>query len=236
MSQNIDVLVVGAGPVGLAMAVQLARYGLSCRIIDKSPGVTDKSKALVVHSRTMEVFADMGVIDAALEKGLRCHGASIHANGERIIHLTLDDLDTPYPFFLDLNQSDTEEILYDRLKGLGVDVEWETEMTQLSQTDDNVNAIVKKPNGDTETITASYLCACDGASSFCRHALNLDFPGDSPPQEFLLADVEVDWPNSRDEWYAYLTEKGIFFAAPLAQNKRWRLITESPREIPPIDL
>jgi len=97
-----QILVVGAGPVGLTMAAELARRGIPCRIIDTKEGITDKSKALVVHSRMMELLENMGIIQSALDKGLRSNGASIFAEGHRIIHITLDDLDTPIPFSLTL--------------------------------------------------------------------------------------------------------------------------------------
>ncbi len=232
MTYKTKILVVGAGPVGLTMAAQLARYGVPCRIVEKNPGTTDKSKAIAVHSRTMEIFEDMGIIQNALDRGLRCEGGSIYADGDRIIHITIEDLDTPYPFILDLNQSDTEAILCEYLQSLGVDVEWQTELTNLEQNDEAVNVTMQKADGSTETISVDYVCACDGAHSFCRHALNLDFPGDAYPREFLLADVQIDWSHPRDELYAYLSEKGFMVAAPI-KGGNWRVVTESPREKSP---
>lgn len=227
MSQpNADVLVVGAGPVGLTMAAEFTRHGVSCRIIDKNSGTTDQSRALVVHARTMEAFADMGIIDEALARGHRTHGASIFADGERILHVTLDDLDTPYPFFLDLNQSDTEDILEQHLHALGVQVEWGTELVALDPVEDEVRVRLRTADGAEKTTAFPYVGACDGAHSFCRDALDLDFPGGVYPREFLLADVHVDWSQPPDEWYAYLSEKGLFFGAPLKEEGRWRLITE----------
>jgi 2-polyprenyl-6-methoxyphenol hydroxylase-like FAD-dependent oxidoreductase len=208
------------------MAAELARHGASCRIIDKNSGTTDQSRALVVHARTMEAFADMGIIDDALVRGHRTHGASIFADGERILHVTLDDLDTPYPFFLDLNQSDTEDILEQHLHALGVQVEWETELVALDPGEDAVRVRLRAADGAEEATAFPYIVACDGAHSFCRNALDLDFPGGVYPREFLLADVHVDWSQPPDEWYAYLSEKGLFFGAPLKEEGRWRLITE----------
>jgi 2-polyprenyl-6-methoxyphenol hydroxylase-like FAD-dependent oxidoreductase len=220
------VLVIGAGPVGLTMASELRRHGIACRIVDKNEGTTDQSRALVVHARTLEAFADMGVVDEALDRGHRTHGASIYADGKRIIHVTLDDLETPYPFFLDLNQSDTESILEAHLGDLGGAVEWETEAVGLEPEDEGVRVRLVGPSGAEEEAAFRYVVACDGAHSFCRETLDLDFPGGIYPREFLLADVYVDWAHERDEWYAYLSEQGLFFAAPLKEEGRWRLITE----------
>ena len=229
INNQTKVLIVGAGPVGLTMAVQLTRYGIPCRIVEKRSGTTDKSKAIAVHSRTMEIFEDMGIIHEALDRGLRCEGGSVFANDERIVHITIEDLDTPYPFILDLNQSDTEAILWEHLQSLGVEVEWQTKLTNLEQNDETVNVTIQKFDGSTEKLSVDYVCACDGAHSFCRQALNLDFPGDAYPREFLLADVQIDWSNSRNELYAYLSEKGFAIAAPI-KGGNWRVITESSLE------
>ena len=229
MSEKTKILVVGAGPVGLTMATQLARYGVPCRIVDQKPGITEKSKAVAVHARTMEIFEDIGIIQNALDRGLHCGGGSIFADGDPIIHITMDNLDTPYPFILNLNQSDTEAILSEYLQSLGVEVEWQTELTNLEQNDEAVNVTLQTADGSTETISVDYVCACDGAHSFCRHALNLDFPGAAYPREFLLADVQIDWSHPRDELYSYLSENGFMVAVPLKRGD-WRIIVESPPE------
>ena len=229
MSEKTKVLVVGAGPVGLTMAAQLTRYGVPCRIVEKKPGITDKSKAISVHARTMEIFEDMGIIQNALDRGLRCEAMNIFADGDRIIHVTTDDLDTPYPFILNLKQSDTEAVLYEHLQSLGVEVEWQTELSNLEQNGEAVNITLQKADGSTETISVDYVCACDGAHSFCRHALNLDFLGAAYPREFLLADVQLDWSKPTNELHAYLSENGFMVTLSLTGGY-WRMIVESPPE------
>src|SRR5512135_3059865 len=112
-----EVLVAGAGPVGLTLACELRRYGVRCRIIDPNAGPTDQSRALGLQARTLEVFRDMGLVEAVLARGKRAHGLSAYADGRRIVHvsLDLDDLDTPYPFALILPQGQTERLLIEHL-------------------------------------------------------------------------------------------------------------------------
>ena len=229
---NPSILVIGAGPVGLTMAAELARHGASFRIIDKKKTTTDKSKALVVHARTMEIFEDMGIIAHALDAGTRVNGASIYAGEKRLLHLRMEHLSeqTRYPYFLDLNQEDTESMLEQQVESLGHSVQWQTEVTSLNPADDQVEVIVKHADGQETTETYDYVCGCDGAHSFARKALNLEFAGAPYPSRFILADTQIDWKHSPDEWYAYLTDQGLFFAAPLKDQDRWRIIAEVPWE------
>ena len=229
---NPNILVIGAGPVGLTMAAELARHGASFKIIDKKETTTDKSKALVVHARTMEIFEDMGIIDRALSAGTRVNGASIYAGEKRLLHLQMEHLSeqTRYPYFLDLNQEDTESILEQQLESLGHQVEWQTEVTALTPKTNQVEVTLKDADGQEATEIYDYVCGCDGAHSFARKALNLEFAGAPYPSRFILADTQIDWKHSPDEWYAYLTDQGLFFAAPLKDKDRWRVIAEVPWE------
>ncbi len=138
----VSVLVVGAGPVGLTMACELARHGVACRVVDRDEGPTDQSRALAIWERTLEVFDDVGVIERVLEQGKRLHGMNVYSGGRRLLHIGLDleGEDTPYPFAVSLPQGQTERALVERLKGLGVAVEWRTELTGLRADADGVTA------------------------------------------------------------------------------------------------
>src|SRR5262245_63810343 len=124
-SRAVDVLVAGAGPVGLTMAAELARHGLSCRIVDKSAAPTDKSKALVLWSRSLEMLENMGSVQPFLEAGHPAHGASVYAGRTRLVHVTFE-IESPYPYGLMIPQNETERLLTEqvRARGLPVEREW----------------------------------------------------------------------------------------------------------------
>src|SRR5215470_376599 len=137
---STNIIVVGAGPVGLTMAAELARHGLSCRVIDKAVAPSTTSKALAIFPRTLEVFEQMGIAETALRAGHRLHSLSMYAASRRLAHLSFGALETPYPFVLSLPQSETEQILSEHGKGLGIVVARGTELTGFTQDEQGVRA------------------------------------------------------------------------------------------------
>src|SRR5438105_2483945 len=121
---EIDVLVVGAGPVGLALGCELARHGLTCRVVEMNAERAPWSKAQIVHARTQEILDDMGAIAAFLARGRLLHSLSLHKHsGERLIQIHLEAVDSRYGHMLSIPQRDTEALLEEHLAGLGVAVE-----------------------------------------------------------------------------------------------------------------
>ena len=224
---EVDVLVIGAGPVGLTMACELRWQGVSCRILDQraEPTPLVESRALGVQARTLEVFRSLGVADRALAEGHKVHGLNAYADGLRILHLglDLDDLDTPYPFILVLPQGYTERLLADRLTTLGGAVERGTSLDRIAQDESGVTATVWDGAGVRSEIRAGWVVGCDGARSAVRRELELAFAGSEYEERFLLADLHVGWAMPRDEAIILLTPEGPLLAFPLPEG-RWRLI------------
>jgi len=223
------VLVVGAGPVGLSMACELARHGLRSRVVDAGDGPTDQSRALGVQARTLEVFEDMGVVEAVLDRGRKLRGIEAYADGRRLFHVSFDfeGLGTPYPFILCLPQSETERTLLDRLHRDGIEVERRTSLTGLRQDESGVTASLVDPGGRATEARARWIVGCDGARSVARHALGLTFAGAEYEETFLLADVRLAWDRPDDEITIVLTPEGPIVAFPMPEPGRWRLVDGS---------
>jgi 2-polyprenyl-6-methoxyphenol hydroxylase-like FAD-dependent oxidoreductase len=220
------VVVVGAGPVGLSLAIDLARQGIECRILDRNPEPVRESRAIAIQARTLEVFAAMGVVDSVLAAGQRIHGANIVAEGRRILHFNFDELSSPYPFAIDLPQSETERLLAARLAELGVRVERPVEVTSLNQDAAGVSV-----HTWDSSIRADYAVGCDGAHSTIRKVLELPFEGSADDEHFVLADVPLNWDQPEDEWYLAFHEEGLLTLFPLPGGI-YRVIAEAPANTP----
>ena len=189
MSQ--DVLVVGAGPVGLTMAAELARFRVPVRIIDKATGRTDKSKAIVIWSRSLELIDRMSCGASFVEAGLKATASNIIAGGRQIGHIRLDRAQTPHPYALMLPQSETERLMEQHLNACGVQVERQVELARFTAERDRVTAVLRHANGQEETVDAAWLIGCDGAHSTVRHGLGMQFEGETMPSNWVLADVHL---------------------------------------------
>ena len=209
MKSATEVLVVGAGPVGLTMACELARHGVRCRIVDRAPAPSSTSKALGIFPRTLEVFQMMGIVEDVLGAGLELDGIAFYNKSGQIGHIGFSCLPCRYRFAISLPQSQTEEILFQLLVKHGLDVERERELVGLSQTEDRVVAVIRGSDGSEEFVDSNWLIGCDGAHSGVRHALNLPFEGEEYSETFLLADVRVQSSLDRIHIHLFLAEDGI---------------------------
>ncbi|TCL75762.1 FAD-dependent monooxygenase [Rhizobium sp. BK251] len=220
---NPKVLIVGAGPVGLTLAIELSRYGVPVRIIEKASARTDKSKAVAVWSRSLELLDRADLAGQLIAAGVQVRAASIVAGTESIGRVTMDRLDTPYPFALMIPQSETERILEARLAALGVVVERSVELKAFSDNGEMVTATVERPDGSSGTVAADWLVGCDGAHSLVRHGLGKEFPGETVPTEFVLADIRLSGTLPANEIVTFWHRNGVLVLLPLPGG-RTRLI------------
>jgi pentachlorophenol monooxygenase len=189
---DTDILIAGAGPIGLTAGIELARRGIPTRILDPLLEPPLYAKAVGVQPRTLEVFEGMGVLGAILDAAVRMRGQVVYVNGTKQSQLDLavpDDV----PFgFIAIPQYETERVLREELTRRGVTVERGLRVTGFTQDDDGVTATVAGDSGE-RTIRAQYLIGADGAHSTVRKALGLTFEGGAFEEQYMLGDVEVDW-------------------------------------------
>jgi 3-(3-hydroxy-phenyl)propionate hydroxylase len=221
------VLIVGAGPTGLAAAMSLARSRIPVRLIDKAPRPDPHSRAIGIQARTLELLEQHRLIEPFLELGHRARAANLYSNGQRLARLDFDPLQTRYPYLLFLDQAVTERLLTEHLATLGVEIERGVELAMFSQGVAGINATLQRSNGHTETVHPSYMIAADGAHSGIRHRLGLNFAGKTFEQTFLLADLqaETDWPD--DEFHIFASGDGLAALFPMGKG-RYRLIADHP--------
>jgi 2-polyprenyl-6-methoxyphenol hydroxylase-like FAD-dependent oxidoreductase len=223
---NLQVLVVGAGPVGLTAAAELARYGIAVRIVDKAAQRSDKSKALVLWSRTLELLDRAGGSEAFVAAGNKVDAAHFFAGDKQIGHIGFAGVDSPHPYALMIVQSETERLLEAHLESLGVKVERAVELIGFKDTGAGVSADLRRPDGSTETVTADWMIGCDGAHSAVRHGLGLSFMGKTLESDFLLADVHITGmrgPLSALNIFAH--EEGVLATFPISAG-RYRIIAD----------
>jgi len=206
-SSTCDILIIGAGPVGMTLASELARHDVRCRIVDKSAQASQTTKALGVQARTLELLEKMGLAQAMLAQGLQATGFSAYSNKKRLAHMDFARfVDSPYAYLLMIPQNVTETILNEHLKQQNVTVEREIELVSFTQGEDGVEAVLRHASGDEERVSARWLIGCDGAHSAVRHLLGMEFRGSTFLESFVLADVSLDGDLPRNEAMAFLHE------------------------------
>ncbi|MES2459139.1 MAG: FAD-dependent monooxygenase [Armatimonadota bacterium] len=226
-----DVIIVGAGPTGLALASQLIRHGIDFVIVEKNDALTPFSKAIGVHARTLEIYEQMGIADDAVSQGTIAGKIRLleggHLRGEMDLSRLGEGL-SRYPYMLLLEQSKNEKLLYDYVCRAGRDVQWGTELVELSQTENGVSAAVRDRAGTTTVIDGKYLVGCDGPRSPVRHSLGLTFEGSTFERFFYVADVQVDWEFSHDALHICLVPDSIVAFFPMKGEKRYRIVSSFP--------
>ena len=222
-----EILIAGAGPTGLVLALWLTRLGVKVRIIDKVAEAGTTSRALAVQARTLEFYHQIGIDDAVIAGGVKIENLNLWASGHRVatVHLRrIGEGLTPYAFALVFPQDAHERLLIERLGALGVQVERRTELLRFTQHDGGITATLRRPDGSEEVCEAAYLAGCDGASSVVRGQLGIGFPGGTYTGLFYVADVVATGAPVHGDLHADIEDADFLLLFPLKGDRRWRLV------------
>ncbi|SEB30939.1 2-polyprenyl-6-methoxyphenol hydroxylase [Streptomyces misionensis] len=225
MPEPIEVLVVGAGPVGLTAAHELTRRGVRVRLVDAATAPAVTSRAIAVHPRTLETYDQMGVLGGMLAASRRITAFTVYQNGRRLARLDADYTATPtrFPFTVTLEQVETERVLREALTELGVEVEWGVRLTGLDRRPDGVTATLRHADGTEENAEVPWLVGCDGGHSTVRKLLQLPLVGEST-ETWLIADATVETRLPPNSIYLIRAEGGTLMMAPMPEKNRWRML------------
>lgn len=230
-SASPQVLIVGAGPAGLTLALELTRAGVGIRIIDKAPQRPDtESRAIGLHPRSIEVFARNGVAMSFLEAGMTLSAANFYSSGERVLQIALaGDADQPYPFSLLVQQGKSERFLIERLRKLGVEIERPVSLEAFAQTIAGTTAVLRLADGRLEDVRFDYIAGCDGAHSLMRQSLGIGFEGRPLEGCFATGDLAIEFPEEA-RWAEHeihtLLRPGRFAIFGKLRDGSWRVVAD----------
>jgi len=224
MTQKTDILVVGAGPTGLTVAIELARRNVKVRIIEQRNHPSTRSKALVVHARTLEFLDILGVAEELIQRGYTSSGADFSADAQNPLRAKMYGLDTRFPYILILSQAETEAILERRLNQLGVKVERSSSLTHFQETETGVCATVEYLDCSQTDIEAKYLVGADGSRSTVREGLGLPFEGSSYSWTAFLGDVHIEGHHAESGIEQHANDRGLAIIVPFDDGSH-RIVT-----------
>lgn len=219
---DTDVLIVGAGPTGLALSIALSRAGIRPSIVDKLAASQNTSRAAVIHAHTLEELEPLGVSQRLVQDGLRLSQFSVRDRDQTLARLHFDWLPSRFACLLMLPQDRTEVILGEALEQARGSVRWGCTVETLKETDDGVEATLSSAAG-TQQIRARYVVGADGMQSLVRQTAGIGFAGHAYEQSFVLADVDMHWDLGRDEVMLFFSPEGPVVVAPLPGG-RYRVV------------
>ena len=225
-----EVLIAGAGPTGLVLALWLARLGINIRIVDKNPYPAAHSRALAVQARTLEFYQQLGFAHELVEAGHRVSSINLWVSGRQVAHAPFADIGrglSPFSAPLIYPQDEHEPLLIRHLTELGIHVDRPTELlsfTQPSSGDQPILARLRLADGTEQTCRCSFLAGCDGARSIVRQSLNIGFPGGEYTHLFYVADVDASGPVANGELHVALDDTDFLAIFPLNDSGRIRLV------------
>src|SRR5271154_2811336 len=226
-NRDTDVLIVGAGPTGLVLALWLTRLGVRVKIVDKTAEAGTTSRALVVQARTLEFYNQIGIAEAVIERGRKIVAAKFWVAGDKKARVVFGDIGeglSPFPFPLVFPQDEHERLLIERLSEAGVHVEGQTELLGFEEANGRVIARLNGPDGSEEKCEAAYIAGCDGARSAVREGLQIGFAGGTYNRLFYVADVQASGPTLNGELHIGLDPAEFLAMFPLKGEGRARLV------------
>ncbi len=224
---ELDVLIVGAGPTGLVLAAQLARFGVRFRIVDKMLDRARESRALAVQARSVEVLQCLRLGEELARRGRTTAQLMLHVDRGEPVAIDLGNIgrtDTRFPYVLFVSQANTEAVLAEHLTSRGVTVERGVELVSFEDDGVSISSSLRHPGGGHERIRASYLVGCDGAHSSVRKGAGIRFEGGAYPQSFVLGDVEADGLMPQSAIHAFGVGQGFAMFFPLGSPTTWRVM------------
>lgn len=228
-----EVLIVGAGPTGLALACQMIRYGVDFVIVDQKEGTTPFSKAIGVQARTLELYQQIDLADRLVELGTIIKGVRLIEGGKARAEVPLAELGqgmSPFPFLLIVEQGKHERLLYEFIKSHNRDVRWQTTLVDFSQDDAGVAGTIIDARGEKQLVQAQYLVACDGSKSHVRKELGLTFEGSTLERLFYVADVQIKWQFPHDMLAACLAKDQSTAFFPMPGEDHYRIVGAFPED------
>lgn len=226
------VLIIGAGPTGLVLALWLTRLGIPVRIIDKDQGPGSTSRAMAVQARTLEFYQQIGLAQEIISRGIKVNSLTMRKAGNKVTSINIEEMGkglSSFPYLLSFPQDEHEAVLIEHLSRAGVQVERLSELIEFSQNSESVTATIRA-NNKLETIQAAYICGCDGAHSTVRHQLGFDFPGGTYSQVFYVADTFATGDVTEGGVQICLSKTDFCLVFPIRTSGSVRLIGVVPQE------
>ena len=220
---NVDVVIAGAGPCGLTLASDLSRRNISNLIVDGQAAGANTSRACVIHARTLEVLEPLGTVAELLARGIQVPIFRVRDRDRSLLTVDFRTLPTRYAYTLMCAQSETEGVLLAGLEARGGTVLRPCLLTSAKSTVDGAEVTVRDSAGDDQVIHARYVVGCDGMHSTVRGQAGISFEGGSYEEVFVLADVHMDWPLSREEVTLLYSPAGLVVVAPIPHH-RFRIV------------
>jgi 2-polyprenyl-6-methoxyphenol hydroxylase-like FAD-dependent oxidoreductase len=224
---DTEVLIIGAGPTGLVLALWLTKAGVKVRIVDKAEGPGTTSRALVIHARSLEFYYMLGIAHFVLEKGAEIKALSLWARGKKAGRIAFSELHaniSPYQSIYSWPQDEQEKMLEEQLAKIGINVERKTELISFEQAEGQIKAELLKSNGEKETCSAKYLAGCDGARSTVREGIGVGFPGGTYNEVFYVADIRATGPLEQNEVNIAVDEADFLAVFPISSSGTIRLV------------